>query len=410
MIRCANLLPALPHCVTRRASFALPANTCGMQGPSVGSLSAEWQRVDLRVPAMPRPKSMRITIVTTLNLVAATLVAGCSSSGTNDATASACERFYEAYVGATKACSGIAPTASARANFVKSCLNTATAPGSRAGVAFLDGCAQALGVPSVCSALSEVEGCQLPAGTLPDGEACGDNAQCASGACKGGASSPSLSRDGGAAPAYCGVCIATGREGGECVAGVLCSPGLRCTGGRCTKPTRVADGAACTTSIGGDIGCNVGSYCASQDVNGQSERRCAKYPLKGEDCTSSTCVAGLVCLAGKCADRVEAGGACPNRTECNVNLSCTSEVCVAPSIVQVDQPCGALNPPGAAANFANCAAGLSCVFSTSNSVGTCRPNVPEGGACSSSRAAASCDAYLLCIGGTCQFKDASICR
>lgn len=352
---------------------------------------------------------MRITNISSFTMFAAALVAACSSTSSNSATAS-CERIFDAYARATTGCSGKFYTEAARSGFVRSCVNRAIAPGSNTGASFLDACTQALAQPHACNDLDQFEACQVPPGTLPDGQACGDNAQCASGTCQTGSAPSSPSADGGASsPAYCGVCVAGVGEGGDCSRGGGCSAGLSCISLKCAKLTRVADGAACTTVTGGTIGCNAGSYCASQNVNGKTERICVRYPVKGDACTS-TCASGLVCLGGKCEDSVAAGGACPTRTECQAGLVCTSLVCTAPTIVQVDQPCGALNAPGAPANIADCAEGLVCVFSASNSIGACRAKVPEGGACSSGRGAAPCEADLVCVGGKCQFKDATLCR
>jgi hypothetical protein len=335
-------------------------------------------------------------------IFSAAVACACSSTTRHPATDS-CERLFEAYGIATQGCTGQQFSASMRDNFVQNCVNTAAAPGSNASTAFLNGCAQALLLPSRCDELSELVACQTPAGSFPDGEACGDGAQCASGDCATGTTrSPSS--------IYCGICRATAGVGGDCLGGTRCGVGLRCISGKCAVRETAADGAACTTSAGGTVGCAAGSFCqVSADA---SARRCTRYPQKGEACTS-TCPAALTCLGGRCVDRIEAGGDCPEDRGCKAGLSCEGRKCVASAVAgataQVDQACGAINVPGAPTRYAYCAAGLTCVYQPPGTPsGTCRANVAKGGACSADTT--PCDTYLVCVEGTCQVKDASSCR
>ena len=71
-------------------------------------------------------------------------VAACSSASNN--TSDACARLFDTYAGVLTKCgetsSDFAP--SARANFIKGCMNSAAAPGSGIGPAFIDTCTSSL--------------------------------------------------------------------------------------------------------------------------------------------------------------------------------------------------------------------------------------------------------------------------
>jgi hypothetical protein len=209
------------------------------------------------------------------------------------------------------------------------CVPKLTAPGTSATVASLNGCAQAL--PAVSCATFAVGdfglACAAKPGSLADGAACGDDAQCASTFCAR------------AATAICGVCARTTRAGDACVRGA-CSAGTVCPMGQttCIAPVAGKAGDACTTleqcDVGNGVGCNT------------TNRRCIGLSLSspGGTCgadsilatTYAVCPAGGACSAivnGTCSSAAADGATCSTAATgpgCRAPARCVNSRCTLP--------------------------------------------------------------------------------
>lgn len=183
------------------------------------------------------------------------------------------------------------------------CRKATTGPGVIVTNAMVQSCADALST-SACGA--SVDACAWPTGSLGKDAPCAAHLGCASGHCDGG-------------ELFCGKCTDPTRsaEGGPCalIDGAKCAAGLYCDAGICKKPVAVGD--ACTTaSCPEGTSCNGGTCkplvklgdacttifdCAEGvcDVTGKKVCVPLKPKQSGESCgasVTSLCASGLQCL------------------------------------------------------------------------------------------------------------------
>jgi len=140
----------------------------------------------------------------------------------------------------------------------------------------VNGCAAEISSTSCAFGRTDLRKCARK-GSLKDGTACYDAAQCASGRCK----YENPNND-------CGSCGTFEATGGDCFI---------------------------------DSDCDFGAMCF--------DGKCAKHLAKDAECTAEgvRCVAGLVCAKGTCREPVDVNGACERSRECRRGLSCLDTVC-----------------------------------------------------------------------------------
>jgi len=193
------------------------------------------------------------------------------------------------------------------------------------------------------------EHCAIP-GTLPGGEPCSDDSQCAGGRCD-------------ASP--CGVCGSWLEAGQPCAVGALpCRRGTRCwvETGEC-KPLG-SDGDACRTR---------------------------------EDCIPT-----LTCVGGTCSPRAELDEPCSTNSDCDSanTLTCdpVTRRCVRATAAAVGEPCGE-------DNLFLCEPDATCDRFLS---GQCIARIADGAACEQG-GLASCTSPAQCVSGTCKIVDPADC-
>ena len=276
----------------------------------------------------------------------------------------------------TKCDSSVTVTSQEKTNFVKLCDALAVAPGASNLASQIDQCASQIKSLGCNESLS----CKIT-GSLADGAACGASSQCSGGVCTtSGPADPNTELQ-------CGKCSSFVAVGGDCT-NASCDP----TTGACEQnkcAAYVQQGADCTSAP-----CKSGLLCDS------TSHTCQPYPTKGQPC-SLACAFPEKCAGGTCIDPVQQGGACPTGFECASNLTCdsNSHTCVQPTLAAAGQPCGFVQN-----QIIDCQSGLRC----STSSGTCVTPKEIGDSCTVGKS--ECDAFLLCIGGTCQAPDYSVCK
>jgi len=292
----------------------------------------------------------------------------------------ACSDYIDADLSYAGRCGGSSSVpAQEKSNFVAFCEVLGTAPGTGDLASQLDDCTNQ--VKSLdCNASTNC----VFRGALPDGAACGAGTQCAGGLCTGAGNSPPNSE------VSCGTCSSYVTLGGDCTT-AECDP----TTGACVQNKCVAyvkQGASCASAP-----CDSGLQCDS------TSNTCQPYPGKGQACTFE-CAYPEQCVQGTCADPVQQGGACPMGDECASSLTCDpgSHTCVPPTLAGAGEACGFVN-----SEIIDCQSGLQCQTSTQGA-GTCVAPKETGDSCTVGNQ--ECDTFLLCIGGTCQVPDYSVCK
>lgn len=209
--------------------------------------------------------------------------------------------------------------------------------------------------------------CVPSPGTLVDGNACGDDAQCVSTFC-------SRKSD-----AVCGVCAK------------LPSAGAPCTG----------------SSFLGGGDCGRGLVCAN--------KVCVKPKLKDEtgcDSTTAPCLAGLSCFGGKCVTAAKGGEACDGAEKTGPNCDLTqgfycaglvSKSCKSAKVVAAGQPCGFISGEVVA-----CGGGSTCKNVT-GTAGTCMAPAADGGACDPVKGP-DCLGPAKCVANQCKIADPTTCK
>lgn len=312
---------------------------------------------------------MRWTRLLSLALVSSSLsfvVAACSSSstgtpggGTGDcagfastacAKFQACAPFYiDVLFGSLDEC---------KARYTTSCQSGLSEPGVTNQAALLTSCANVYATETCDQFFSgvPVAACTPQPGTFPNGQACGDSAQCQSLFCNK------------TAGATCGACAATPKVGDACTSG--CGVSLECTGGKCATPTpNGALGAACSNS--------------------------------------APCTSNLVCFNGTCSQPSGAGKPCGATTPgCDQlhSLSCQGGVCTVVQTAGPGQACGV-----SGSNYVICKAGATCKTPSGSTAGTCLAAADDGQACDATNGP-PCKYGATCVGGLCTLNAATTCK
>lgn len=212
----------------------------------------------------------------------------------------------------------------------------------------IDACTAKVNANTSCAIpWTELLGCLVRTGTLPNGAACNRDFQCSGGACQG-------------PKGDCGKCATAGKEGEDCT-NRACAKGFFCRFDTHTCTAVKAKGGACGT---GDS-CEEGTSCSS-DLTCQIPRG--------------------------------PGSPCASVGHCYQYLWCESSIdggtCIERDDVKDGEPCGYL-PQG----YVGCVSG-DCVDTTSTSVQKCTPFKKEGEVCGT-YPSARCKVGLECIDGTC---------
>jgi hypothetical protein len=247
----------------------------------------------------------------------------------------ACTGFADAFCTRLQACSTFVMSvlygdlATCKSRFTLSCLPNFNLPGTSASAARTNTCAQSL-TALACDKFVLFDfgtACAPAAGTIAQGGACGDDAQCATTFCARSAT------------AMCGTCQPATNPGDACVQGTCSvSTNTVCPAGqtKCVKPKAGQVGDACVgqeeCDVGHQVGCNTatsktclaltlstGSCGANTPFNPTSVAVCGSGgtctgPLAGtctaaaaDGATCSTtdtgahCIAPAKCIGGKCA-------------------------------------------------------------------------------------------------------------
>jgi len=260
--------------------------------------------------------------------------------------------------------------ATCTSKFKTTIMGSLTATGTSANPTDMEACAQALPGASC----EDVLGRNLPApckakpGTLPDGAACGDDAQCVGRLCN-------------IAPGQiCGVCSAPVAAGGACRSDDDCDTSLKCAG--------MANQLVCTARVAAGGACD------------------ASHP----------CQALLACKAGTCATPDPAGTACmTGQDTCDsahgVLCHPVNQTCAQLTFAKPGDACGlvgggiALCQSGGLSPTPACS-GLSAATMF---MGTCQAPAADGAMCND-MTGPRCVSPSICVSGACKIKDASGCR
>ena len=198
-----------------------------------------------------------------------------------------------------------------------------------------------------------------------------------------------------------GVCVTPRAMGARCDGRDVCEASLRCLPdafgqNRCGPPRR--EGERCVVANGEDV-CDAGLTCDAErrvctrgvELGGPCESfTCAPGNCPNErcaPCVRRACVAGAVCVRGRCERRVaQPWGACDGRDPagCPAGYGCVANRC-RPAPVGVDEVCHEVSGPG-------CAPGTVCI------TGRCTPWQQRGSRCVRD---ADCPAATRCEGGRC---------
>lgn len=220
-------------------------------------------------------------------------------------------------------------------------------------------------------------------GTLPDGTACQDSAQCSSGLCFG------------ARETACGTCTQPLPIGGDCsgVNSKRCSKNAACDNGVCALVTLVEAGAECSLSRS----CREGNVCATAGADSGVQYQCKPDRTPLQTCEASgvpACApAGTyACVGGRCDPRPIEGGTCDAKLACRSGFVCDNGLCRKGNVdVAIGAPC----KPNADA----CIAGASCSKYDSNTkTSLCVAYAKVDESCGSG--VASCAPPLVCDGAT----------
>ena len=250
----------------------------------------------------------------------------------------ACVTFADAYCAKLQTCSTFVMSvaygdlATCKARWILNCTPNFGAPGTSATPARTTTCAQSIGALSCTTFLSGDLGtaCAVAPGTVAQGAACGDDAQCASTFC---ARAPT---------AACGTCQPVTMAGDPCVqSSCSVSTNTVCPAGKttCVKPVAGKVGDACVgheqCDVGHQVGCNpTNSKCIALTLAtaGGTCGADSIFPTSVAVCPASgTCSASL---SGKCSAVGMDGASCSTAdtgTHCMPPARCVASKCTLPS-------------------------------------------------------------------------------
>ena len=319
-------------------------------------------------------------------LLLATLTA-CSSSMSDPEPGGptadqACTDLSNLYCAKIDGCSSLftqisfADVAACKATFKSQCLLDLAAPSTGATPQTQADCTAAAGslsctdlfannVPSQCRAVS---------GKLSDGQACGDDSQCASKYCSTGDS------------AACGKCFPAPTAGASCST-QKCGPGLDC-------------------------------HKDSADPTGKT-RTCVKLGNVGDACSDvQPCIQNLSCTDGKCgAAATKEGDACSFTGKGAPQCDLTAGLICNPAtskclLVKLAGPGSACGYDATAGTFTACSnEGVCKKAKPADPTGTCVAAVAIGQACNDDETVGpKCLAPGKCVAGTCVTPDPSTCK
>ena len=299
-------------------------------------------------------------------------IAGCSSSSSGDSAATnpdqACNDAAAAVCAAYQRCTpffvdlGWGDLATCQTRTKASCTSTLSATGSTMTAQQVSDCGKgATGIS--CADLFDKgapDACVPPAGTVANGKACGDDAQCVSTFCAI------------ASGTLCGTCAPLTNAGDACVSG-QCSRHLGCIAGKCVKPGALGD--AC-------------------------------------DARNAPCGTALSCFSGKCVAAAKAGDKCdaaeitaPN-CDLTQGVGCNpgTKVCQKVIEAKAGESCGLVG-----SDFKVCVPGGRCKIAPGVASGTCIAPVADGASCGGADLA-PCLSPAKCIGGVCKLPDPNSCK
>jgi len=260
------------------------------------------------------------------------------SSGRPDArpeVVQACTAFAAMFCAKVRECTPFVlgalygDTATCENRVILGCVPTFDAPGTSASPAKTSGCGQAIAGLACATFLTGDLGasCKTDPGTIANGGACGDDAQCVSTFC---ARAPD---------AACGVCAPATRPNDPCVRGA-CSAGTVCPAGQstCITPTPGKVDDACTAQeqcdLAHGVGCNAGSGKCLSLTLASAQGTCGAnsvVPTSYAVCPATgTCSAPL---GGRCSAAATEGQACSTAdtgTHCLTPARCVASKCVVP--------------------------------------------------------------------------------
>jgi len=326
---------------------------------------------------MERSLSLVLALSVTLSGAACSSSSSSSGGGSTDGggadsssldPATACADLAAAYCAKFESCGQIpfellvGDAGGCKARAAATCVAALGANGTSATAASTESCAQTLSSQSCDDFFNgkQSAACTVKAGTLADGAACGDDAQCKSAFC---------GKMGGS---YCGTCAAAPAAGAKCVGG-RCGPGLACgANGNCVAP--------------GDTG-------ATCDAN-------------------TPCKATLSCGGGKCTTPVATGATCDPKqmttagcdaaqgNYCNaITNKCTKAI-----VATTNQQCGV-----ARGELTLCAADGFCRVPMNMTQGVCVAAAADGASCDA-MTGPICMAGAHCVSGKCVADDPGSCK
>jgi hypothetical protein len=346
------------------------------------------------------------------------VVVGCGggSSGSSGASGGACGAYFDALVSVRDKCG--APIASPnhvgdlRTKFLTLCQNEVSAPGASKAASAIQACADRMSAAQTCS---DDMACDAPPGDLADGAACGESFQCQSGWCK----TPSSSS--GAQTSLCGTCAprapigatCDGSSSRSCVDGAYCE--VSATSSQCVAKTIGKAGDVCFDPKNHSlrVECDTGLHCPEVVGPNGDPLKCSPPAQSGEACDSrNACTIGLYCVDHKCAQGLAEGAACTGG-DCGAGLGCdlTAKTCAKITYVATGQPCDKTITMCDTAACVGMTIDVGTDGVTKVTPGTCKDPIPDGAPCDEqSSASGVCAEFSLCVAGTCQQQNASLCK
>lgn len=297
----------------------------------------------------------------------ALVVLACTSSNTGSASPdSACSTLAAAICKRLGSCTqfalsiSYADEANCEAREKINCLNSLNATGTGNTADTAQSCAAAAPSASCNDLFSNhqiPDACKTPAGTLADGTACSDDAQCKGKRCRIPAGQT------------CGACSTPAAGGAACAVTGDCDYGLVCANMVCVAPG------------GGGASCDAGHPCGG----------------------------GFACKAGTCSAVLAAGATCDATAQnCDflAGLYCdpNTKVCAQVTTAAAGAACGL-----SASGYALCGARGFCRKAAGAQTGTCVAAAADGQPCDTTNGPL-CTAPATCSGGVCKLPDSTACK
>lgn len=293
------------------------------------------------------------------------VASSCSSSSVN--ADQACSDFSAAYCKRINDCAPFyvqlaysdAPGCTTRLKLA--CAPALNAPGTGTTPGIAEACSGALSSASCDDLLGRnlPDACKTKGGSLSNGVACGDNAQCQGTICNR------------AKNQTCGVCSARVAAGGTCVR---------------------------------DDDCDYGEMCS------KTANVCVKFGNVSDNCDADhPCKPTLVCKSGSCATPLGAGAACAGNllaNDCDFGrgLVCNQKVCTQIQLAGGGQPCGLIN-----GGVTLCSSNGFCRIPPATTSGTCVAAAADGAACDTATGP-NCLEPAQCVNGACKLSDPASCK